>query len=281
LPLEFFTKLQICFEETINRFPGLKQKVQEFIPCVRPDCPGFDRETLVLELADGRREIRCQSRQCRREHKIETLLYGLRLSGLEKTIEAMRDDLGRLLQEFNMLTSREQSRLESRCPSLFTLEYNRLPANLPSLIEGWRGHLTDEPIPARLSLWCQHPGDCHEVISYQIKPPGRRLAELAPLMKEAQKVLGPLAPLLGKTPNMKDLAEGWTDRLSKPMELLEETGDDPRRAYGTALVALRQILTECAPGEVDCWGRLRQVLLLKSQYLWVCEEHAKHPDYQP
>ena len=37
---------------------------------------------------------------------------------------------------------------------------------------------------------------------------------------------------------------------------------------------------ECAPGEVDRWGGLRQVLRLKSQYLWVCEEHAGHPDYQ-
>jgi hypothetical protein len=50
---------------------------------------------------------------------------------------------------------------------------------------------------------------------------------------------------------------------------------------GAALVALRQILTDYAPGEMDRWGGLRQVLLLKSQYLWVCAEHATHKDYQP
>jgi len=148
-------------------------------------------------------------------------------------------------------------------------------------MEGWRDRLVDQPIPARLTLWCQHPGECHEVISYRIEPPGRRLAELAPLMKEVQKVLGVASPVIGKTPNLKDLAEGWADKLSEPLELLPETGEDPQRACGAALVALRQILTECAPGEVDRWGGLRQVLLLKSQYLWVCEEHAMHSDYQP
>ncbi len=62
--------------------------------------------------------------------------------------------------------------------------------------------------------------------------------------------------------------------------LVEETGADPERVCGAALVALRQILMECAPEEEDRWGGLRQVLLLKSQYLWVCEEHSRHPDYQ-
>ena len=84
-----------------------------------------------------------------------------------------------------------------------------------------------------------------------------------PLMKEVQKVLGVASPMIGKTPNLKDLAEGWTDKLSKPLGLLPETGEDPQRACGAALAALRQ------------------ALLLKSQYLWVCEEHAMHSDYQP
>jgi hypothetical protein len=84
-----------------------------------------------------------------------------------------------------------------------------------------------------------------------------------PLMKEVQKVLGVASPVIGKTPNLKDLAEGWTDKLSKPLGLLPETGEDPQRACGTALAALRQ------------------ALLLKSQYLWMCEEHAMRSDYQP
>ena len=180
-----------------------------------------------------------------------------------------------------MLTAREQQRLDSRCPSLFTLEFERLSDLLPSVIEGWRDHLIDKPVPARLTLWCQHTGACHEVKSYTIEPPGRRLAELAPLMKRAHSMIGAAAPAFGfKAPNLKDLAEEWTDKMSEPLGLLDETRGDPQRAYGTSLVALRQILTEAVPSEVDRWGGLRQVLLLKAQYLWVCEEHAEHPDYQ-
>src|SRR5262249_50082988 len=112
--------------------------------------------------------------------------------------------------------------------------------------------------------------------------PGRRLAELAPLMKRAHAIIGAAAPVLGiKGPNLKDLTESWTDRVSEPLGLLEENTRDPERAYGASLVALRQVLTEVAPAEEDRWGGLQQVLLLKAQYLWVCDKHANYPDYRP
>jgi GTPase SAR1 family protein len=281
IPLDFFTKLRICFEDTVNRFPGLRQRLREFVPCVGANCPGFDRRTLELNRADGETEIRCQDSACRRKHKIETLLYGLRPPAGQRSLEEVLDLARSLQQEFNLLTKREQSRPYSRCPSLFTLEYERLGGLLPSVTEGWRDALIDRPLPVRLTLWCQHPEGLHEVKSYRIQPPGRRLAELAPLMKEAHKIIGATLPLAGvKAANLKDLAEGWVDRVSEPLGLLNESAEEPTRAYGVALVALRQILMECAPEEADRWGGLRQVLRLKSQYLWVCEEHAGHPDYQ-
>ncbi|WP_321473721.1 leucine-rich repeat domain-containing protein [uncultured Paludibaculum sp.] len=281
VPLEFFTKLRICFEDTVNRFPGLKQRLREYVPCAETGCPGFDRKTLELELADGVTEIRCQAPECRRKHRIETLLYGLRPSRQERTLEEILDSVKGLQQEFHLLTARAQSRLDSRCPSLISLEYERLPDILPSVMEGWRNELIDKPVPARLGLYCMHPGSPHHVRSYEIQPPGRRLAELAPLVREAHKILGLALPLIGrKAPNLKDVTEGWSDKLSKPLGMLDETGEETQRVYGTALVALRQILMECAAEEEDRWGGLRQVLLLKSQYLWVCEEHATHPDYQ-
>jgi internalin A len=286
VPLEFFTKLRICFEETVNRFPGLQQTVKEHVPCVKPTCPGFDRQTLELEYKEGERHIRCQASDCRAKHEIAALLYGLSRSREEQTVAAILDELGKLQQEFNMLTAREQSRYDSRCPSLFTLEFERLAKLLPSVVEDMWEHLTDKPTSAQLTIWCQHPGECHAVKTYLIEPPGRRLAELVPLMKKAHAIIGAAAPIISamyplvKAPNFKDLADTWTDKVSGPLQLLRESVGDPERAYGVALVALRQILTEVAPHEIDRWGGLRQVLLLKSQYLWVCEEHARHPDYR-
>ncbi len=179
----------------------------------------------------------------------------------------------------------EQSRLNSRCPSLFALELKRLPGEVTSVAQGLLDTLTDKATPADLTLFCEHPGEQHPVKTYTIQPPGRNLAKLAPLMKRANTVLSVVAPMIAlqypgfKVPNMKDLADFWTDKLSGPLGLIDETRD-PRHAYGAPLVALRQILMEVAKNEEDRWGNLSQVLALKSQYLWVCEDHREHKDYQ-
>ena len=49
----------------------------------------------------------------------------------QRSLEEILDLARSNQQEFNLLTKREQSRLDSRCPSLFTLEYERLGGLLP------------------------------------------------------------------------------------------------------------------------------------------------------
>jgi hypothetical protein len=49
--------------------------------------------------------------------------------------------------------------------------------------------------------------------------------------------------------------------------------DDPERAEGTALRALRKLLDE--RDSQQTWGGLKKVLTPEEHYLWLCEWHAE------
>jgi len=282
MPQNFFALLRDCFEGTLRRFPGLLPRVERVVPCPKPGCRGdFKVSDLEAYLAEDE-FIRCHG--CRSRLGIASLLFGIRPIGLQVALERLMETqhqelLSLVLREFTKSFHREQSLGESHCPSVFTLELERLPAVLPSLVENWWRDATDRPEPACLTLYCEQPGEWHPVKSYRIEPPGRRLVELAPHLKKLA-VLFKAAGLLVARPAMVSMgaladagAERWTGGEDETSGLEESRW--AKRADRLSLFTLRRLLQEIAPREQDCWGGLMKVLTKQFHYLWLCEKHAK------
>jgi len=179
VPQNFLALLRDCFDGTLRRFPGLLPRVERVVPCPKRGCKGdFKVSDLEAYLAEDE-FIRCHG--CRSRLGIASLLFGIHPAGLQVALERLshgmetqQQELLALAQrEFTESFHREQSLGESHCPSVFTLELERLPDVLPSQLEAWWRDMTDRPEPARLTLYCEQPGEWHPVKSYRIEPPGR------------------------------------------------------------------------------------------------------------
>jgi hypothetical protein len=283
VPQNFFALLRDCFEGTLRRFPGLLPRVERVVPCPKPGCKGdFKVSDLEAYLAEDE-FIRCHG--CRSRHGIASLLFGIRPIGLqvalERLMETQHQELLSLVQrEFTESFHREQSLGESHCPSVFTLELERLPDILPSQLEAWWRDVTDRPEPARLTLYCEQPGEWHPVKSYRIEPPGRRLVELGPHLKKLAvlfKAAGPLVanPVMASMAALAEAgAERWAGGVEDEISGLEEARW-AKRADRLSLFTLRRLLEEIAPQERDCWGGLVKVATKQFHYLWLCKEHRK------
>jgi hypothetical protein len=222
VPQNFFALLRDCFEGTLRRFPGLLPRVERVVPCPKRGCKGdFKVSDLEAYLAEVQRPedefIRCHG--CRSNHWIASLLFGIRPAGLQvalqRLMETHHQELLSLVQrEFTESFHREQSLGESHCPSVFTLELERLPDILPSQLEAWWRDMTNCPVPACLTLYCEQPGEWHPVKSYRIEPPGRRLVELAPPLKKLAVLFKAAGPLVANPvmASMAALAEAGAER---------------------------------------------------------------------
>jgi internalin A len=223
VPQNFFALLKDCFEGTLRRFPGLLPRVDRVIPCPKPGCKGdFKLSDLEAYLAEGDDSVRCHG--CRTKHSIASLLFGNHPAGSALAMDLLheiKDEnrarhqelLSFLQREFTELFHREQSLGESHCPSVFTLEFERLPKILPTQLEAWWRALTDKPEPVVFTLYCEQPGAWHSVKSYRIEQPGRRLTALAPHLEKLVALFKVAGPLIGLTPakvaidTMRGLAE--------------------------------------------------------------------------
>ena len=136
-----------------------------------------------------------------------------------------------------MLTSREQSRNAERCPSLFTLEMERLPRLLPTVTQLWMNNLLDKQIPAHVTLRCQHPGENHPVQpTYTIQPTPQHALEafdagavdylLKPVrLERLAAAVAKVRPLLVRSPKAEDKGTAPARRIvgrhGSDMHLLE------------------------------------------------------------
>ena len=295
LPYNFFALLRDCFEGTLERFAGLARRVDRVIPCNgAPKCPGFRIEALEAMLQRRITEIPCQ--ECLTRHSIAQLLMGVhpygdqeimkQLHAIDHKLDAHHEETIEYLQrEFFRLFKRDQSLAESHCPPVFTLEVERLPDILPTILEGMWRDLSETPLPMNLTLYCNQPGEWHPVKTYRIQPPAKLLARLAPVARKlapvisAAKELIPSAELIGRgsragLEGMKEFLKqaDWTDKVSP---ILERLGEHPEaiEAGGLGLHHLRDLLTQTAPEEVGCWGGLLKTVTPQFHVLWLCEEH--------
>ncbi len=307
-PHNFFALLKDGLELTLERFPGLR--IRRKIPCPGHDgepCPHrFDYQQL-LKRVHKKPTIECP--ESFDDVPVAQLLFGLhwstqdvvlsrldRLEGnVEATVEAGRDaildelaDLRELTQrQFTRAYRRQQSKIDSHCPNVFTLR--------PRASGAWRKTLSGEKLD--LQLYCQAPGQWHPALDggcYQIAEPAKWLASMAPYVERLARVMKYatplLAPVLGKT--LPDVAGEIQNDLKLMNELVKrlpevsasaepdlvhggaagtESGD-PGRAEGAALRVLRDLLDKQDPQKA--WGGLRKILSPEGHYLWLCDEHA-------
>ena len=207
--------------------------------------------------------------------KTDTLVYG------------HQEILALLQREFLKIFQREQSLAESHCPPVFTLEFERLPDVLPSLLEAAWDRMSDKPVPVNLTLYCNQPGEWHAVKAYHVTRTPQLLVRLAPLAKKLQALAATVKELLPSsipkaragraalegTKEFLKLAD-WADRVSP---LADRLGEQARagQAEGVSLYDLRALLLEIAPDEADHWGGLVKIPTQQFHYLWLCEEHRE------
>lgn len=181
------------------------------------------------------------------------------------------------------------------------LEPIRSPGMMDRIRESvWKQHL-------ELQLYCQQHGFWHPLGYergrndpatglYQIEVSSDFLGTIAPylvkmsgMLKFAQPVVGPFVSWADPAryekqfkddiERMKNLAEGMSKSLASIEEAREakmaasfRNDDNPQRAEGAALRALRLLLEEKDKERV--WGRLRRLMTKEGNWLWLCEHHA-------
>ena len=304
-PHNFFALLKDGIEVTLRRFPGLH--IDRLIPC-----PGHNRQPCshefnyahlqkAIERTPPVQEIQCPVSF--EPVSVPGLLFGLhwrlqdavleRIDDLETTFVEGKDEIVAEISELRALAQRgftssyrrEQSKIESHCPSVFVLRLRDT--------SGWKKAFIRQKID--LQLYCQAPGCWHPTEKgglYQIDDPANWIKATAPYLRKLVAVLKYTAPLAGPwaavawpvyhemfkndiklmtklVKKMPDLEEG------RELGLAEEVGRtrDPDRASGAALRALRQLLDEEDPAQH--WGGLEKVLTPEGHYLWLCEYHAQ------
>ena len=304
-PHNFFALLKDGIEVTLARFPGLD--IDRMIPC-----PGHNGEPCSYEFNYAHlqeaieRDPPIEHIQCPLSFELVSvpgLLFGLhwrlqdavleRIDDLETTFVEGKDEILAEISELRALAQRgftssyrrEQSKIESHCPSVFVLH--------PRDASGWKKTIIGQKID--LQLYCQAPGEWHPTIEggrYAIDDPANWIKVTAPYIQKLVAVLKYAAPLAGPfvgvawpvyeemfkndiklmaelVKKMPDLKEG------RELGLAEEVGETrgPDRISGVALRALRQLLDEKDPEQH--WGGLKKVLTPEGHYLWLCEYHAQ------
>jgi hypothetical protein len=227
---------------------------------------------------------------------VPRLLFGLHWSANKQIIEQLQEiktvssskheELLALVQrEFAKNFRREQSKIESHCPNVFTLR--RIESG------PLREALVDEKL--ELQLYCQAPGSWHptrEGGRYLIDRPAQWLRIVGPHVKRLVTLLKFITPVLGpwasiSAPKYEELIRSdvkFMEELVKIMpqsetspdeELVEEIGEvrDLDLTSGPSLRAIRLLLQEQDPQEQ--WGGLRKILTPEGHYLWLCEHHAR------
>ena len=304
-PHNFFALLKDGIEVTLARFPGLD--IDRMIPC-----PGHNGEPCSYEFNYAHlqeaieRDPPIEHIQCPLSFELVSvpgLLFGLhwrlqdavleRIDDLETTFVEGKDEILAEISELRALAQRgftssyrrEQSKIESHCPSVFVLH--------PRDASGWKKTIIGQKID--LQLYCQAPGEWHPTIEggrYQVDDPANWIKAVAPYLRKLVAVLKYAAPLAGPfvgvawpvyeemfkndiklmtelVKKMPDLEEG------RELGLAEEVGETrgPDWVSGAALRALRQLLDEKDPEQH--WGGLKKVLTPEGHYLWLCECHAQ------
>ncbi len=295
-PVNFFALLQDCFEGTARRFPGLAGRIERFVPCGgTPDCNGFNLDSLVQRMQCDKFKIECN--ECFKEHDVRELLYGLHPSSQEQILKDIQNKVTNtatqvaelqeyIKREFLSLFENEQNKIESHCPPIFTLEFERQPDNLPSTIEGMWNDLTDKPFNVKLTLYCT-AHKIHPVKTYTIEAPGSLLVRLTPLIKKLEPIVDGLKEFIPRDPafvsaraaagSAKSLLKSaqWSDASSPLVEELEGEHYNPTRAHGRHLHALRELLELADPQNTHRWGGLQKHLTKQYHYHWLCDEHFK------
>lgn len=211
-PHAFFVLLKDGLELTLERFPGMMQKLVRKVRCPghNGQICGFQFDFNYLEKAMLREppvlEVQCQSAF---EHmSVPGLLMGIhwsadneitrRIREAEDNILAgqheMKEQLTALQEltqlEFSKLFARDQRYEESHTPAVFTLR--------PKGKREWARKLTGETF--QIQLWCEQPGNWHwhkEWPAYEISDPAIWLETLAPHLQRIFKVLRFAAPIAG------------------------------------------------------------------------------------
>ena len=313
-PHNFFTLLRDGLEVTLDRFPGLKDKIQRLIPCSgnvdSNPCPQtFVYEQVLRRYEKGKLTIQCP--ECDEDIKVLELLFGLQWSSTQQVIQehierleghivqAMEEqhdetreqlthqfrDLSVLIQrgfltQFNAIQRLE----ESHCPRVFALR--------PKGRSAWLNSLMKEPW--QLQLYCEAPGDWHPVGEpYVISRPAKWLNTLAPYVGVMVKVLKYAAPLAHPslaytTPYITKVIENDVKlmaALAKSLPNIEPqrdlldhtslTSEEDIEAQKVYDSDLRELRHLLdAIDPSNHWGGLKKTLTPEGHWLWLCPEHA-------
>jgi GTPase SAR1 family protein len=179
------------------------------------------------------------------------------------------------------------------------------PIKSPGMLDKIRDSVWKQQM--ELQLFCQEPGCWHplgyergrndpetglyqiEVSSDFLKTVAPYLVKLVKALKYAQPVAGPFVSWADPAryekqfkvdiEQMKKLTEGMSKSLSSIEESREDKlagalggDDDPSRASGATLRALRLLLEE--KDKQRTWGGLRRLMTKEGHWLWLCEHHA-------
>jgi internalin A len=318
LPQNFFTLLRDGIELTINRFPGLQ--VKRTIPCSGAGCQSgvqeFDEQNLQLRYEKNRLTIECP--HCLDSLSVTKLLFGLdlktptastsgintsgrttlllsRIDELEKNVLAGQTEQAQEMRElvqrqFTTLFRIEQEKIESHCPSVFTLH--------PRDAANWKTKLFGQKFD--LQLYCEAPGEWHPVTPhglYEIDVSAEWFKVMAPHIQQLAGIFKYVTPFVGSQLGVGNIEnyerimkrdihfmEILATELPKlqgtdDLELLKNAGIDPhphfdaKHLQGAALRVLRQLLEEKDPHQH--WGGLTKVLTPEGHYLWLCDHHLQ------
>lgn len=284
-PHNFFALLRDGFEGTTARFPGLK--FERWVPCPGKGCSHrFQLEELEAYLEKPFHP--CW--KCKTKFSPRALLLGLRASEYEEILrrldsmpEAQPELIEHLQREFTNLYRAEQSKVDHRCPSVFSLTYDR---------REFGQRLTQE-YPADLSIYCEFPGAWHHACTYRLQAPPKLFQQASELAKKVSVVLKFVAPTLKSKGELLEqlgenrgtavdlakealgLTDGQTDRITREIEALGGEQITPDAATGARLGALRALLEIADPNAKDRWGNLELVHTKQFHSLWVCKEHRE------
>ena len=194
-----------------------------------------------------------------------------------------------LQREFTRSHRRDQSELETLCPSVFVL---RPYSEEDVRINRWMNIARTK---MELQLYCEEPGCWHPTYQggqYVIDKPAAWLQTVAPYVRCFVGVLKWVSPLCGPGPavcrgrvcrNPQERYQPYGcpgqqtagDRDHRSRSLPDTGKGQPRadRVEGAALRTLHKLRLSLDPRQE--WGNLSKVLTPEGDYLWLCEMHAR------
>lgn len=310
-PQEFFALLRDGLELTLARFPGLD--INRYVPCVCRDGSHDDvcRHKFVYE--DLRRRLTVDpprvSIECPvsfSDLDVRELLLGLQRSEAETVASAighLRSEVNSLdastssqiaamqshmQREFLLAWRREQARIESRCPTIFTV----VPHKRKLLPEVVFGRVLE------LRLYCEAPGSWHAVDGppYIFDRPAQWWSTLAPYVTRLLEVLKYAVPFVAPIAGI--VSEQEYKAMQHDIKLMEQVvnvmpsrvgtaGDlfnDYKYAqsyYGDRSISdarlLYHWLTQLDPDQR--WGSLRPLVTPEGASYWLCDAHYRELAY--